>query len=1376
MDGHPAESQSMISYCMRNNLSNIDESDKQCNEDRNYTFEQLKSQDIRSSDLFNWNAPIDTLNNYEKYFLENNSFLSNMIFCNCTENWFGPFCQYEIVDPDEKQMTVKRPLNDVLEVIDDISLLTCYQGIQCHSTICLDWREICNGISNCEYGEDEPEECFQLELNQCQSDEYRCQSGHCIPKAFLVDFYPDCMDHSDEMVPYKETDDLGCYQSFWPSLTCDMYTCPLGTFPCGDGECSSFPLNSPSCANGRDLFFHQQIYHSSLALVNENFTLDCWLSLICSTDDYTWDFSEDLHFECTKYSTNDKELYNQFCPFLFEFENHKNIYYPFVRFFYDRHIDSSISYQNPTYYCFNRSYCKNFPIDNVILINGLTCFQKQHVFIGHKYLHDLQRIFSSCHFPHTFDIEKPNELFYCNKTRKYISEERINDGIIDCYYSEDEFKEINPQIKLKFNLTSLLECLHNSNWSLRVLTSDSDCLEKSDTWNIFSSYDSSSSKQKYREFYHRSIYYKFDENCDGKEKLKIPVENETDETSCDQWPKYRICDGFWDLNNGEDELNCSSTLEFYIRQTVFKCNINQHYCVFRNGTNGCLDKKYAGDNYCHCLACTDERRVKTNVGYYMKLHCSSGKKILPTDLCDLMRDCPNNEDELICPWSINRTSGRDSGFYCKNGTLISLSLHCDEKIDCQPDAEDEWFCEVQKKKREYSLSDYISEHPQTTISISSNSDSISNLYNSDKTTLIEETSFKKKRMLSNTDRILANWYCNRGLIIKKRFNETFQCFCPPSYYGLRCEYQSERIIITIQMDIPISLKRNQNQQTSLRLIACLMLNETCLYYEHILQARSMKHNIYLTYPRPPPKSSNVNWSIRFDIYYVNQYNVDYKASWLYYIQYSFLPFNRLVLYLILNYPKSCNTLNCIHGYCLRYLNYPYHTFCHCHQHWSGPQCDTNMICPCFQGGKCLSQASKPFCICPLGRFGANCQGWFNPCKTIQCLNGGTCIPFDERADITYQCICPDGYSGSYCENIQNEILIQFSSSFLSNYYLKSFAILIHILRLSDSPLLDILSIEDRFFVNSSSFDQSLKIFYEKQNPDSLFVIIQMYSEHNQMDFYIGVIRKKPNENITTIVYPEDQLFYADQLFENKTIEKYSWMKKVKYYNHICSLKRNLKYFIDENYLCFCDAYRHVYCTIFLRDSSQCSINYCQNNGQCISNNINGYWDFRCICQSCTFGSLCQLITTEFTLSLDIMLGRDIRENTPIKHQPFLIKITFIVLILMFIFGLIFNTLSFITLKQEKVRQIGCGIYLYYLPFIGQFGLLILLGRFIYLLITQIYPIKYRTTTYWSCVSLEYFLNFCPILFDWLITFISLERLVNIIQGISFNKQKKCYLG
>jgi hypothetical protein len=44
-----------------------------------------------------------------------------------------------------------------------INYSTCYIGIQCQTNLfCLDWRQICNGIVDCDYGEDEPDE---LQMN-----------------------------------------------------------------------------------------------------------------------------------------------------------------------------------------------------------------------------------------------------------------------------------------------------------------------------------------------------------------------------------------------------------------------------------------------------------------------------------------------------------------------------------------------------------------------------------------------------------------------------------------------------------------------------------------------------------------------------------------------------------------------------------------------------------------------------------------------------------------------------------------------------------------------------------------------------------------------------------------------------------------------------------------------------------------------------------------------------------------------------------------------------------------------------------------------------------------------------------------------------------
>ncbi|CAF4260324.1 unnamed protein product [Rotaria magnacalcarata] len=52
----------------------------------------------------------------------------------------------------------------------------------------------------------------------------------------------------------------------------------------------------------------------------------------------------------------------------------------------------------------------------------------------------------------------------------------------------------------------------------------------------------------------------------------------------------------------------------------------------------------------------------------------------------------------------------------------------------------------------------------------------------------------------NVDRLDSRqaWLCNRGILIYYGKNESEQCLCPPSYYGDRCQYQNQRVSLTLQ--------------------------------------------------------------------------------------------------------------------------------------------------------------------------------------------------------------------------------------------------------------------------------------------------------------------------------------------------------------------------------------------------------------------------------------------------------------------------------------------------------------------------------------------------------------------------------------------------
>jgi hypothetical protein len=70
----------------------------------------------------------------------------------------------------------------------------------------LNWREVCDGHIDC-WGNDDEQHCSQLEMAECQEDEYRCRNGQCIPEDFLRDNYftPDCLDTTDEILQQTNT-------------------------------------------------------------------------------------------------------------------------------------------------------------------------------------------------------------------------------------------------------------------------------------------------------------------------------------------------------------------------------------------------------------------------------------------------------------------------------------------------------------------------------------------------------------------------------------------------------------------------------------------------------------------------------------------------------------------------------------------------------------------------------------------------------------------------------------------------------------------------------------------------------------------------------------------------------------------------------------------------------------------------------------------------------------------------------------------------------------------------------------------------------------------------------------------------------------------
>ncbi|CAF4339211.1 unnamed protein product, partial [Rotaria sp. Silwood2] len=142
----------------------------------------------------------------------------------------------------------------------NVSVTTCYRFLaDCNReswSLCLDWRQICNGKVDCMNGEDE-QWCGILEMTTCADDEYRCHyDGQCIPMAYARDgtVSIDCLDGSEEVESYYKYISLKNYFCgsrivFRCDERIDRYAL---AFPCGNSEffpTAMIPVNINGCSN-----------------------------------------------------------------------------------------------------------------------------------------------------------------------------------------------------------------------------------------------------------------------------------------------------------------------------------------------------------------------------------------------------------------------------------------------------------------------------------------------------------------------------------------------------------------------------------------------------------------------------------------------------------------------------------------------------------------------------------------------------------------------------------------------------------------------------------------------------------------------------------------------------------------------------------------------------------------------------------------------------------------------------------------------------------------------------------------------------------------------------------------------------------------------
>ncbi len=557
-DGNKSIS-SLVPYCLGSqDVPNIN----RCY-GRELPFDQLKWNNVTVTDLYTWNAPVDTINDYQM-FLQNRLPVHDGVYCNCTDQrWFGANCEYTFVSAGASSQ-----FGDILHtrfisrksILGEISFLqpntTCYQELACDSIICLDWRDICNEVWECTNGEDEVD-CVEIDIRGCRNEEFRCRNGMCIDRNFLFDGFHDCADGSDE---HKK---IEMYQLMYPeSISVEREEGNWGwgwdMFSCGDGTYHS-PLFR--CPNGRGNAYLNNLYANPHEQ-DSNETL-CWQTMICSMAAVFGSFVDSSSLKCRNicqyYDSDCFKLRLEMCPKYYYFPSKRMTYHSSVYFMYNT-TATNPQFRDmvlPTFVCFDKYACSIPNCEDFIEIDGHKCdhYTNQWIdnqifswntlsaserkdayfqFIANLYRHDKKPTWSKC----------SQKLYNCRSTNTCISKFWLYDGERDCTLGDDEdSKRMCEQNSTdhfqckKLTSTSVPKCISRKH----LMNTLPDCSLLDDELYALTCDTGKSLGCKYLRNdkpHIRTDYFTFQELCNGViTSIDRKNNNETDEDDCEEWQK-----------------------------------------------------------------------------------------------------------------------------------------------------------------------------------------------------------------------------------------------------------------------------------------------------------------------------------------------------------------------------------------------------------------------------------------------------------------------------------------------------------------------------------------------------------------------------------------------------------------------------------------------------------------------------------------------------------------------------------------------------------------------------------------------------------------------------------------------------------------------
>ncbi|CAF0946886.1 unnamed protein product [Adineta steineri] len=1325
-----------------------------CTQGNTWYFSTLKDINTTTDDLLKWRIPFETIERYADY-LDNNLF--NSFICNCTHDRIGVRCQYLL--PVNLSTVTDLSKNQLREpLVREVPLHTCLVDmIKCNTgLLCLEWRQVCDSIVQCEDGADEVG-CHEFELQNCSSDEFQCGNSMCIPNEFLFDGTIDCMDSSDE----QEVDRIHKFFESCPATSvweCEERFCRKDEFSCGDGQCihwSNLIHHQNSCKNARDLAYQCEL--QGLPTVANGICRHKGNGGLPQLQNST---SCSLGLRYLLVGSDRKKAWNHiitYCPDFIQYPEQPvlspvlNMFYNksfIISFYAGQNFALALPKRKPDIVCLNGTFICNGTL--ITSTNG-TCWSFEHYlsfadlpFFPFSYLfcqmvkNQLQNNLSREFFQ---PLIMNSQSFICDEFVYPMAVRRINDGYIDCLFGEDEQ---NDHYSITFpnryrcsdlSITQYVSYQQLGN-GVEECTDGSDELSNALSWHYFrcdtgEEYPCWVFRSAYIDNIDRvnSIQLSFHRYCDSVRDTR----DGHDEKNCSQWVcpqdmhqcrttgqcinKDDLCDGDFDCDNGEDELNCSVAKSRWILEA--QCdNTKEHFCITQHFLinqilhRPCIDYWKAGDEQLDCIGGRDERNVFVCPDHHIlgdRFLCDNTTKCLShTAICNGIIDCYDQTDELICFWTRRKCSGNNFPCY-DNKTCIpdrcshkSICYNNENLFWCPNPFESSYRISKVRRRSNYLL--FCDNVESFNRSIASVSDIPI-----------------RKIAIANPQ---LHGYCNRGFYLLSGNGEEPVCFCPPNFYGHRCQYDRLRVTVRIRFD-----RRHRSDLPPLLHVLVLLLYNRTFIIDHqrfadIDEEFPQKHKAYLIYSYP--KLSG-NYSVQFQAYD----GLELLSVWEYSINtIGILPVFQLAK--ILRFPERSLPWRCLHNHCQNngscYMivnNDENNYFCLCQRGWKGNLCTESL-----KQSKCSLHAlalDEDLCVCPYGYLPPHCFVRNTICeKQISSCSStnGICLPFSILPPHEYWCFHDSSKSDGSSKSMlilnrqkpnEEALLLQLLKIYQDYPKLRQ---QILIPKLTSFPITFIINSKDSIY-NITLPEISLLYTYERQR-DFVTVHLSM--------LYVNCSNSLRNFTVELNSQP----------LQCKSISTRSPMTLL---NTFCWQSDVQSCFYSQNYICYCKMKTNrSECLTYEQRDMQCG--HCLNQGYCIQGNLRNSSDFACVCPKCVLGDLCQFATSRFSIELEMLI-----EQTQGNRLHLLVPIIF------FCFGMIFNTLEISTFMKQNARQAGAGLYLLINGFTSQFLLVLLLTRVIYLIFVKQMTLSLITNQI-LCKSLPYLMTTFKNISMWLMSFVT----------------------